>query len=209
MRNFGRSYLPIQHEVSGTMRRNWCLSTVVIIAHAFGCRHTQVPSASSLRNDVSTRIAPPIEACPQRRILNRYVPRTGGHYDTGGHYGVDFVVCPRESIVAISDGLVTYVQAGRPSGTGGLVVILHDVGHGHQMYEYVHLINIRISERDHVRRGEILGDAWRPNNELEWVPHVHLEHLNRKLPLERLDPMEVLTGCPSKVSKGPTYPVSC
>jgi murein DD-endopeptidase MepM/ murein hydrolase activator NlpD len=141
--------------------------------------------------------------CPKRRILNTHSP------DVGGHRGVDFVVCPGESIVAISDGIVVGVGKEVATETGNLLLIMHDLGGGRMhMYEYVHLVHIRRKDGEQVKRGQVLGDPWVPNDGTNWTPHVHLQYLG-DAPAELHDPLRWMKGCPSRFHSGITYPVSC
>lgn len=159
--------------------------------------HTQAhPMPSAAASDI-----PP--NCPDNRIMNR---------NYGEHYGVDFIVCRGERVIAIADGVVQYIDMSEISDDrmrGGLVSIRHSVqGRGSVLFDYSHVVNVSLKEGDHVSIGDVIGDAWIPSSSTErnrWTPHVHLQ----MYPYYH-NPLDVLGGCRSRVVVATlVYPMSC
>jgi hypothetical protein len=73
------------------------------------------------------------------------------------------------------------------------------------MYNYVHVTNVKVVDRQRVKRGEVIGDVWESSSEI-WPPHVHLEILDDL----NLDPLQDLDGCISDAPQDAlVFPVDC
>lgn len=155
-----------------------------------------------------------VRLCPLR-IIGKHRPARTPSGKVVGHIGVDFAVCEGGHVIAIGDGIVGGVggEDPDPEGTGGSLSIFHFVpgrGRVNVTYQYAHVINIRVREEEHVKRGQIIGDVWVSTNpDLRLEPHVHL-HMLGPAPVEQEDPLSFLAGCMSQVtSDALIYPVEC
>ena len=94
----------------------------------------------------------------------------------GLHFGLDFGAPCGTPIVAIGDGVVTYVDASRfGSGPHNLII---DHGNGFASL-YGHLLRTpALRPGDTVRRGEVIALSGDPDNTCTSRPHLHLEIRN-------------------------------
>jgi hypothetical protein len=171
-------------------------------------------TASSLpsRNKSPPEASSPVY-CGETIIARHDLPMRWERGSRQGHDGVDFRVCPKMPVVAVYEGTVMRVWTpdatedggGESYYTGDSVYLIHR----NITIKYSHLAGVRVSERQVVRRGEPLADAWHSDNPA-WIPHVHLSVLGAELSDEQLDPLVYLEGCESVV--GPDamiFPVRC
>ena len=88
------------------------------------------------------------------------------------HNGLDFTASQGTPIYATGDGIVT--EAGAQGTAGNLVKINH--GYGYETV-YMHMVKIKVSPRQKVKRGEVIG--WVGNTGASTGPHCHYEvHYN-------------------------------
>jgi len=100
-------------------------------------------------------------------IRNRHQPTQGTAAKV--HVGVDFVVCEGQHVVSVGYGVVSSVLPGSgfgPRANGGSVMIFHfdpKTGVVAADLVYAHLTAIQVKTGDTVRRGQVLGEAWKPD----------------------------------------------
>lgn len=151
-------------------------------------------------------------------VLNRHNPFSDVRGASGSrHIGVDFAACSDRRILAVGEGIVAFVHkdtsSDPPFYTGDSVLVSHFIKGGAgpvMIFEYVHITNIRVHDGQRVRRGDTLGNAWSPSNEIGWKPHVHLLIHERTIPMEKRDPLRYLRTCPSESLPGElAFPIPC
>ncbi len=105
-------------------------------------------------------------------ILHRYRP----------HFGVDFAAKKGTPLMAVNDGTVTF--AGVEGGYGNVIKIKHQDDY---VSLYAHLSSMRVSNGDHIRKGEIIGYAGSTGRSTG--PHLHFGLYSRG---KAIDPLAVL-----------------
>jgi murein DD-endopeptidase MepM/ murein hydrolase activator NlpD len=124
--------------------------------------------------------------------LNRHAPAPEGPRQFSGHVGVDFAACSNRKIVSVGAGIVAFIHEDTISDpsfyTGNSVTVAHYLQGSEGalvMFEYVHLINIRVKVGERIGRETVIGDAWSTPDQRGWIPHVHLMLLESSLPFEK------------------------
>lgn len=175
--------------------------------------------AATLRAPRETHTtSPPCQ--PVVRTFHAYTFREEGRTYAAmsrSHLGVDFVACTDEHVIAIADGRIMYVsreESDEYSGGGKNLSAFHLLsGEGKRIrwFTYAHLTNVRVAKGAWVRRGDVIGDLWRPPNpESGWKPHVHLQWDDDSVAIEHRDPLPMLDGCESGVTNDALiFPVRC
>ena len=85
------------------------------------------------------------------------------------HHGVDYLVPEGTAVFATADGRVDNLS--EKNSTNGKAVTI-DHGNGYKT-TYSHLLDIRVSEGERVKRGDII--ALSGNSGLSFSPHLHYE----------------------------------
>jgi len=117
-------------------------------------------------------------------------------------------------VIAIGDGVVSRVHDidVNPEGEGSMLIIWHVIPgepQAFRSYVYGQVSNIRVRSDEHVKRGQILADAWVSTTDPRWVPRVHLQILGQGS-IEQRNPLRFLAGCRSQVAPDALiYPVEC
>lgn len=151
------------------------------------------------------------------RIINRHTAHMEGSRVVG-HVGVDFRKCyPDQMVIAIADGFVESVMEevpGDENATGLIVSISHKMpagtGRKRKAFWYAHLKEVRVKERDFVRRGEVIGQFW-SSPDGGWIDHVHLEYAPYQRSLALQDPLPGISVCwTGSAAPGElVFPVQC
>lgn len=197
--------------------RHWSLCALLMVIGALamtGCSRHGVHHSPVSQGPLPQLKQPVAQADCTGNILQTYQPDKT--QTRRAHFGVDFLVCEGQFVIAVADGLVDRVHNDPgfgPQANGGFVSIVHIEPVSNRVVVdllYSHLSKIRVKTGDRVKRGEILGEAWRPDYEGdEWVPHVHLQQLGSQ-PIRERDPLKLLSGCETRVrSDALIFPVSC
>lgn len=102
-----------------------------------------------------------------RYPFEKEYPLTQGY--SADHPGLDWGAPLNTPVLAAADGQVLRV-AEQPGGYGLFVVLLHD---GNALTLYAHLNGVRVSARQRVREGQVLGFSGSSGNSSG--PHLHFE----------------------------------
>lgn len=117
-----------------------------------------IPSIQPVNNSRLTLLA-----SGKKPLINPF------HRTMTEHHGVDYLVPEGTAVFATADGYVDNLSE-KNSTHGKSVTINH--GNGYKT-TYSHLLDIRVSEGDRVRRGDII--ALSGNSGLSFAPHLHYE----------------------------------
>lgn len=96
------------------------------------------------------------------------------------HHGIDYLIPEGTPIFATADGVIEALSDNN-SSHGKAITINH--GNGYKT-SYGHLSEIRVKERSHVKRGDII--ALSGNSGLSFAPHLHYEVILNGM---RVDPV--------------------
>ncbi len=117
-----------------------------------------VPSIQPVNNAMLTLLA-----AGKKPLINPF------HRTMNEHHGVDYLVPEGTAVFATADGRVESLS--EKNTTEGKSIFI-DHGNGYKT-RYSHLLDIRVSEGDMVRRGDII--ALSGNSGLSFAPHLHYE----------------------------------
>lgn len=117
-----------------------------------------VPSIQPVNNARLTLLA-----AGKKPLINPF------HRTMQEHHGVDYLVAEGTPVFATADGRVETISE-KNTTEGKSILINH--GNGYKS-RYSHLLDIRVSEGDVVRRGDII--ALSGNSGLSFAPHLHYE----------------------------------
>ncbi|MBO7306758.1 MAG: M23 family metallopeptidase [Alistipes sp.] len=118
----------------------------------------RVPSIQPVNNAMLTLLA-----AGKKPLINPF------HRTMNEHHGVDYLVPEGTAVFATADGRVESLS--EKNTTEGKSIFI-DHGNGYKT-RYSHLLDIRVSEGDVVRRGDII--ALSGNSGLSFAPHLHYE----------------------------------
>lgn len=94
-----------------------------------------------------------------------------GHYKL--HWGVDLAAAPGTSVMAASDGVVTF--AGAMKGYGNTIVIKHKPIGSHTLYAHLSGFSNGLQSGKEVKRGDVIGSTGTTGNAEGTSPHLHFE----------------------------------
>ena len=117
-----------------------------------------VPSIQPVNNSRLTLLA-----SGKKPLINPF------HRTMTEHHGVDYLVPEGTAVFATADGRVDNLS--EKNSTNGKAVTI-DHGNGYKT-TYSHLLDIRVSEGERVKRGDII--ALSGNSGLSFAPHLHYE----------------------------------
>ncbi|MBO7284999.1 MAG: M23 family metallopeptidase [Alistipes sp.] len=117
-----------------------------------------VPSIQPVNNSRLTLLA-----SGKKPLINPF------HRTMTEHHGVDYLVPEGTAVFATADGRVENLS--EKNSTNGKAVTI-DHGNGYKT-TYSHLLDIRVSEGERVKRGDII--ALSGNSGLSFAPHLHYE----------------------------------
>ncbi len=117
-----------------------------------------VPSIQPVNNSRLTLLA-----SGKKPLINPF------HRTMTEHHGVDYLVPEGTAVFATADGRVDNLS--EKNSTNGKAVTI-DHGNGYKT-TYSHLLDIRVSEGEKVKRGDII--ALSGNSGLSFAPHLHYE----------------------------------
>lgn len=119
---------------------------------------SRIPSIQPVNNGRLTLLA-----SGKKTLINPF------HRSMTEHHGVDYLVPEGTAVFATADGYVESLSE-KNSTQGKAITIDH--GNGYQT-TYCHLLDIRVSEGERVKRGDII--ALSGNSGLSFAPHLHYE----------------------------------
>ena len=117
-----------------------------------------IPSIQPINNSRLTLLA-----SGKKPLINPF------HRTMAEHHGIDYLVPEGTAVFATADGRVDHLSE-KNSTHGKSITIDH--GNGYKT-TYSHLLDIRVSEGQTVKRGDII--ALSGNSGLSFVPHLHYE----------------------------------
>ncbi|MEE1167829.1 MAG: M23 family metallopeptidase, partial [Alistipes sp.] len=117
-----------------------------------------VPSIQPVNNSRLTLLA-----SGKKPLINPF------HRTMTEHHGVDYLVPEGTAVFATADGRIDNLS--EKNSTNGKAVTI-DHGNGYKT-TYSHLLDIRVSEGERVKRGDII--ALSGNSGLSFAPHLHYE----------------------------------
>lgn len=117
-----------------------------------------VPSIQPVNNSRLTLLA-----SGKKPLINPF------HRTMTEHHGVDYLVPEGTAVFATADGRVDNLS--EKNSTNGKAITI-DHGNGYKT-TYSHLLDIRVSEGERVKRGDII--ALSGNSGLSFAPHLHYE----------------------------------
>lgn len=117
-----------------------------------------IPSIQPINNSRLTLLA-----AGKKALINPF------HRAMAEHHGVDYLVGEGTPVFATADGRVESLSE-KNTTDGKAITINH--GNGYKT-RYSHLLDIRVSEGDSVKRGDII--ALSGNSGLSFAPHLHYE----------------------------------
>jgi murein DD-endopeptidase MepM/ murein hydrolase activator NlpD len=121
-------------------------------------------------------------------------PRDGGRRE---HHGVDIFARRHSPVVAPSDAEVSRVREG---GVGGRTVWLRDEKRGFSMY-FAHLQEQKVSARDRVKKGQVIGTVGNTGNARTTPPHLHFAiYYGRSGPVDPVDFLRETNDVPTAVT---------
>lgn len=117
-----------------------------------------IPSIQPVNNSRLTLLA-----AGKKPLINPF------HHTMAEHHGVDYLTTEGTPVFATADGRVDNLS--EKNATEGKAISI-DHGNGYKT-RYSHLLDIRVKEGDHVKRGDII--ALSGNSGLSFAPHLHYE----------------------------------
>ncbi|MFA9453573.1 MAG: peptidoglycan DD-metalloendopeptidase family protein [Candidatus Aminicenantaceae bacterium] len=121
-------------------------------------------------------------------------PRDGGRRE---HHGVDIFARRHSPVVAPSDAEVSRVREG---AVGGRTVWLRDEERGFSMY-FAHLQEQKVSARDRVKKGQVIGTVGNTGNARTTPPHLHFAiYYGRSGPVDPVDFLRETNDVPTAVT---------
>jgi murein DD-endopeptidase MepM/ murein hydrolase activator NlpD len=147
-------------------RCEFLIGGAIVIAGAWGFR--QEPPADPVHELRDRHLELPVQGATRRDLRESFSETRGS---THTHEAIDIMARRGTPVLAVEGGTIVRLFDSRPGGT---TVYQFDPT-GRYAYYYAHLERYadELHERDHVRRGQVLGYVGTSGNAGKDTPHLH------------------------------------